>query len=98
MDLHTALGALAREAWAPLASSPARATARSALARALRLRECRRRARSPFILWRLLRAEAPPGRFTWGQPVADATVPQMFRLLNSGGREIARPVASLNVR
>eukprot|EP00969_Alexandrium_andersonii_P128746 5689447-Alexandrium_andersonii.AAC.1 len=60
MDLHAALGAPPREAWVPLASSPTRATARSALARALRMHECRRRVRFPLVLWRLLHVGPPP--------------------------------------
>eukprot|EP00969_Alexandrium_andersonii_P060882 2683171-Alexandrium_andersonii.AAC.1 len=63
MELRTALGAPPREAWVPLASSPSWAAARSALARALRLYDCRRRVRSPGVLWRLLHSGAPPPRF-----------------------------------
>eukprot|EP00969_Alexandrium_andersonii_P347310 15355827-Alexandrium_andersonii.AAC.1 len=61
------------------------------------MRECRRRVRSPLVLWRLLHAGPPPRQFTGGQLTQRHTVAHLAQLLQAGGREIARLVASWNV-
>eukprot|EP00969_Alexandrium_andersonii_P339601 15011889-Alexandrium_andersonii.AAC.1 len=68
------------------------------LSAALRACGCRRRVRSPTVLWRLLHASEPPRRLAWGDLVQSSTVEEVAAALLAGGREVLRKVASWNVR